>query len=190
MGELENPLKGYWYVELSPHPDEFYQIVDYEAFEYETGDEPTAYFSEVASGSESGFVAIDILEPSSKPPRLYYVLWGVKDGCKYYLKLDTGTNRLGLDEDKDIGYITNEKSPYFDPNPAYAFWLIANWYPAINVKNETGGTVTPKIWFKGFKYDLVKVTDPEIIRLLRNFKKGLSPSIPVKRITIGGVIAK
>lgn len=165
----------------------FFQVKNSEPFEFETGDEASAIFAAVTSGSESGFKPIDVIEPDDSPMHLYYVLWGVKDGCKYFVKIDTGTNRFGIDEDKDIGYITNEKSPYFAPDPAYAFWLVNNHYPSINAVNVTKDSLTPKVWFRGFKYDLVEVKDPQTIVLLRNYESGRSPNLPFKRVTIGGV---
>jgi len=174
-------LKKGFYVYVEP-PGKYYKITGREPFYYETGTEETAIFSAVSPGSESGYKNIDILEPDDVPPHLYQVLWGVKDvRVKYYMKLPTGTNRLGLDEDKDIGFITAEISPYWDPNPDYQFWLLHTWYPSINAVNESRVSIVPKIWFRGMKYDIEEVTDPEILEKLKTGK------IPCRQIKLGGV---
>jgi hypothetical protein len=183
--ELETLKVGY-YVELiaeGKKSEGHFKVTGKEPFKYTTGDEATAVFSTVADAGESGFKNIELLEPSSKPRHLFQVLWGVKDGCTYYIKIATGTDRLGVDEDRDIGYIDNEMSPYYDPDPLYKFWLIENWYPSINAKNSTGGTVTPKVWFKGMKYDIEKVPEGAVLTKL----KAEPPQIPCKQITLGGV---
>lgn len=176
-------LKTGFFVKLNTPEtkNKFYEIAAREPFEFQTGDEQTAIFSSVASGAESGYKNIDELEPDDNPPHLFQVLWGVKDGCTYYLKLASGTDRLGIDKDLDVGYITNEKSPYCDPDPLYQFWLIDNWYPAINAKNGTTNSLTPKIYFKGMKYDIDEVKDVSKLQKLR------ANITPYKPITIGGV---
>ena len=141
-----------------------YKIMREEALSYVTGDEsPTAYFSAVASGSESDYKNIEVLEPSKTPKHLAFILWGVKTGGQYYLKLPTGTNRFGTDRDKDIGYITNETSPWVEPNSKWSFWLINDYYPAINFINNTLFSITPQIFFQGIKYDIEEVTGSEKI---------------------------
>lgn len=174
-------LKENFFVYIEPW-NAFYKIVRREPLEFETGREDTAIFSAVASGDESDFKNIEELEPDKTPPHLFQVLWGVKDTLvRYYLKIPTGINRLGTDEDKDIGFINAERSPYYDPNPDYQFWLVNDWYPSVNAVNESPVTITPKIWFKGMKYDLEKVTEAKVLDLLK------TGQIPHARPTFGGV---
>lgn len=184
MSEEVQLKKGYYVlIDYSgAPPDNYHEIIAAEALEFETGEEETAIFSDYAAGAESGYKNIELLEPDDVPPHLYYVLWGVKDTLmKYYMKLPTGTNRFGVDEDKDVGFITAERSPYFAPNPRYGFWLLHAWYPSVNVKNESPITRRPKIWFTGTKYDIKKVTDPELLEALKTGK------VPSSKITLGGI---
>lgn len=167
----ERPLNG------------FFQVVRAEGFDYETGEEDTAVFSTVSSGNESGFKNITLLEPDNEPLHLYEVLWGVKDveDIKYYIKIPTGINRLGVDEDKEVGFINATKSPHYAPNPIYKFYLVDEWYPSVNCKNNSPVTITPKVWFRGMKYDLEKVEDTQTLNALRTGK------IPYRRIIFGGI---
>lgn len=156
-------LKEGYYVKLSARADKIYKITAVEPFEFVTGDETNVSFTAVATGQSSDYKNLDILDPYEKPiPHLYQVLWGVKDGCRYFLNIYVGTNRLGIDKAANIGYVDNEKSPYHTPNPKYQFWMVKDFFPAINAKNVTLGTVTPKIWFSGMKYDLQEVTGSEL----------------------------
>lgn len=157
-----------------------FKIAREESLRYITGDEAgTAYFSAVASGSNSGYQNIEVLEPSKAPRHLAKIRWGVKTGGKYFLKLPTGTDRLGTDRDKDIGYITNEISPWVDPDPDWEFWLLNDYFPAINFVNNTLFTVTPQVFFQGVKYDIEEVTGPE--------KADIEGSKRFTIINIGGV---
>lgn len=153
----------------------FYKIVRREPFQYTTGDEDTAIYTAIASGAESGFKNIEELEPDNKPLHLFQVLWGVQHcgDIKYYLKNPAGQNRYGTDEDKEIGYINADLSPYIEMDALYQFYLINEWYPAINCVNNSPVTITPKIWFKGMKYDIEKID--------------YSASAPHRKIIFGGV---
>lgn len=160
----------------------FYRIVRREPFEYETGAEDTAVFSTVASGGTSGFKNIEQLEPDDKPLHLFQVLWGVQDGppIKYYVKIPSGQNRFGTDEDKEIGFINCEKSPHTNPNPLFQFWLITQWYPTIDCHNNSPVTITPKVWFCGMKYDLEKIEGAAELQAIKAANR-------FKRIHFGGV---
>ena len=151
-----------------PRLDNLFFVVEaVEPFNYSTGDSDTE-FSSVATSANSGYVNIDYLEPDKDPIRIYQVWFGVKDGCTYKFKIPVGTDRWGIDEDKDVGYITNETSPYYAKNENYEFWLTHNTYPAIQASNATGSTVTPKVYFEGVKYTLKRLSaKPAIYRTIR-----------------------
>lgn len=146
--------------------NKYFTIKAVEPFNYATGEGSSTEFTSIATGAASGFKNIDILEPDDNPRRLFQVRFGVKDGCTYFFKIPTGTNRWGVDVDKDVGYIDNEKSPYYAMNPNYEFWLIHDVYPSVNASNATGASVTPKVHFEGFKYDITEITKPSIFRTI------------------------
>lgn len=161
----------------------YYRVEGVEGFEY------TYTFEDaVASGSQSGFVNIEQLEPDDRPFHLLFVLWGIKDGLSYQLKLPTGTNRLGIDKDKDVARLDNRMNPYYAPEERYAFFLIHDQYPAINAINATPASVTPVIHFTGEKFDLLEVTDGQILDRLKDFEIRKTPYIPSQKISLGGVL--
>lgn len=188
MSKPEDIREGYYVKVLTPALEgKFFRVGKEEGLTYETGTSDTAEFAAVASGSESGFKNIDVLEPDDAPRHLFWIEWGVKDGCQYSMKVPTGTDRLGVDEDKDVGFITNEKSPYYDPERLYGFWLVSDYYPAVNANNVTPVSLTPKIWFKGKKWDLEEVKEIDILTKLQSYEKGVTPGIPFTKITVGGI---
>jgi hypothetical protein len=159
MSENEGYLKEGWVVWIDDPYNAYYKIVRREPFDFETGEESPLLFSTVAPGAESGFKNIDTLEPDTDPLHLFQVRWGVSDvsPVKYYLKIPTGQNRFGVDENKEIGFLDATKSSWYAPNPTFEFFLIHDWIPSINMVNGSAVTRTPKIRFVGFKYDIEKI---------------------------------
>lgn len=137
------------------------------------------------------------MEPDNNPPRLFWIVWGVEDTeVQYKISIPTGFARLGTDVDKQVGFVDAFRSPFTDPNPRYAFWLISNFFPAVNAINNSNLARTPRVWFEGYKYDIVRIVessgrpssnvrvDPSLLQKLR------SGQVPFTRITIGGVSAQ
>lgn len=179
MSEEEIYLKEGWDIYIDDPYNAFYRIIRREPFDFVTGEESPAIFSTVASGSESGFKNIEKLEPDNDPLHLFQVLWGVADASdiKYYLKIPSGQNRLGVDDDKEIGFVNADKSPFYEPNSLFMFWLVHDHTPAVNCKNGSPVTITPKIWFRGMKYDILWLGDADM----------KNPPKIVKKIVFGGV---
>ncbi len=141
----------------------FYKVIHREGLEYVTGNtSAAAEFSTVATGGVSGFKDIKALQPDKSPQRAAYVEWGVKDGEYYQFKLKSGTIRLGPDGDKNAARVTSLKSPWYDPDPSLAFWLVNDWIPSFQATNTTPFTLTPQVFFRGFKYDLQELSKAEV----------------------------
>lgn len=172
---IDDPMNGY------------YRIIRREPFRYVTGTElntTNLTFSAVAPGANSGFITIADLEPDNRPEHLFQVLWGVEEtgpDIKYYIKIPAGQNRWGVDQDKEVGYITAVESPYFDPNPLYQFWLIHDYMPSIQCNNQSAVTIIPKVYFRGMKYDIDQVTDTNILAQLNSGQR------TYRKIVFGGV---
>lgn len=163
--------------------EQFHRIMRREPFDFETGEEDSAIFSTVASGSTSGFKNIEQIEPDTDPFHLFQVVMGFRDAgdVKYYVKMPAGQNRFGTDDDKEIGFLNADKSPSYDPNPDFTVYLINGWYPAIDCRNNSPVTITPKVYFKGMKYNTAVITDPTTIKNLQN------GAVPYREIIFGGV---
>jgi hypothetical protein len=175
-------LKEGWVVYIDDPYNGFYRIARREPFDFVTGEESPAIFTPVLPGGQSAYQNVVTLEPDNDPLHLFQVRWGVQESgnVKYYLKVPTGQNRFGVDVNKEIGYINADKSPWFDPDPLFQFWLVHDWIPAVNMRNGSPTTITPKIWFRGMKYDIEKITNAGTISQLR--QSGVH-----KKIVFGGV---
>lgn len=170
-------------VHIDEPVSKYFKVASREPFDFETGEEDTLLFSTVASGAESGFKEIENLEPDENPLHLFEVLWGVADvgDIKYRIKYPSGVSRIGTDDDKDIGFINFDKSPHIDPDPCYKFYTYPDHFPAINCENGSAVTITPKIYFRGMKYQIDEIKDTET---LNRIKAG---AIPFRRIVLGGL---
>lgn len=162
--------------------DIFFRVLRREGFTYTTGDTSgTAEFSTVAANAATGFKDIKVLEPDSRPQRAAYVQVGFKDALQYALKLKSGTIRFGPDKDKNSAKLFNWRSPYFSSDPVYDFWLLGpDYFPSMQATNVTPFTVTPTVFFKGYKFDLQQLNQAEGLRL----KEGGRYEI----LTLGGIV--
>jgi hypothetical protein len=134
----------------------YYRILRRDKLIYITGEGDTTEFTAVATAAESSWKDIEALQPSTN--QLYQLRPGVKDGCKYHPKL-TGKERYGPALDIDMAYFTNQDSLWADPSEDFEFFLVHEMFPSYNVVNATGYTITPKIWFKGWQYDIEQATE-------------------------------
>ena len=160
-----------------PWNNQVIQIVREEASDYETGDGATAEFSTVASAGNTGFRQVTSLEPDKK--RLAWYKWGVFTGGIYEIQINAGSSRLGVDEAKAAANITMEKSPWFDPEDDFGFYLVENWWPAINCTNTTPNTITPKVRFTGWRWDFKDIVGAQAAQILQSGKYTVA--------TLGGV---
>lgn len=139
-------------------------------------------FASVATGSDSGWKDHDKIEPREEPPELYQVRCGFEDGCAYYVKLPSGTERFGVYEKRSIGKMNNVISPKMAKNEDYEFWLINGIFPSFKADNDTGYSITPNVFFEGFKYNIKKVADKVTVDRLK------SGSLPYRVIVLGGIL--
>lgn len=148
---------GSW-AESKGYTGKFFRLLLKEHLIYITGEGDKTEFTAVATGAKSGFINIEALEPSTN--QLYIIRPGVRDGCKYHAKL-TGKDRHGPALDIDMAYFTNQDSFYTDPSEALEFFLVNDMFPSYNAVNDTGATITPKIYFKGTQWDFKEVPKAE-----------------------------
>ena len=150
-----------------------------EGSDYETGRTTgAAEFSTVATTLTSGFKNVDRIEPDTS--QIAWYQWYVRDGEEYQMKLKAGSIRFGPQQEPNVGFLDNEKSGPTDPNEKYSFWLFKDWFPSIQANNITPYTVTPKVYFEGFKFDIEEVKDlGEILRIKASGKYSI--------VTLGGV---
>ena len=135
------------------------------------------------------------MEPDNNPARLFWIIWGVEDTeVQYKVAIPTGFSRLVTDVDKQVGFVDAYRSPFYEPHPRYAFWLISNFFPAVNAINNSNLARTPRVWFEGYKYDITEVpgqgkgTAPAPVGSLLQLL--MSGKVPSTRVVLGGVAAQ
>lgn len=156
-----NDIKSGFYVELTGTKDldgKMFLVKSKEGSDYETGRTTgSAEFSTVSTATKTGFKNIDRIEPDTN--QIAWYEWYIEDGAEYQMKLKAGSIRFGPQAEPNVGYIDNLKSGPTDPNLKYSFWLYKDWFPSIEANNLTPYTMTPKIFFEGFKFDVEEVVD-------------------------------
>lgn len=148
-------LVGAW-AESKGVVGKFFRVLRRERLIYISNEGDKTEFSAVATGAESGWIDIEALDPATN--ELYQLRPGVKDGCKYHEKL-TGKERHGPNKDVDMAYFCNHDSLWTDPSEDFEFFLVKDMYPSYKADNDTGYSVTPKVYFKGWKYDYEEATE-------------------------------
>lgn len=157
-----------------------FRVKNIEGLQYATGQTTgTPEFSTVATNSLSGFKDIDVLAPSKSPLKAAYVEMGFKDALKYTVQVKSGSIRYGPDHDVNAAQLFNFMSPYFDTDPVFAMWLVFDWFPSIQAFNNTPFTVTPKVWFRGYKYNIEEISNGQEIARLKMAGR-------VRTLTLGG----
>lgn len=160
----------------------YFQILEREAFDYTTT--TNSEFTAVATGANSGNIQVPNLEPDDD--ELYHILWGVQDGCTYFIRFE-GTDILGVSEDTDAGSINNTKSPFFHKNPHYGFYSGIKSNFSIRAVNATGASLTPRVDFEGMKYRIIEITkgdggeDDDKL-----YERLISGEVPSQKIQLGG----
>lgn len=173
-------LKHYWYVHFrksSESVEEYYRVLSRELAKFETGD--GSEFSAVAHGADSNPIEIANLEPADD--ELYYCRPGLKDGCKYRLLLPHNTGRWGVHKDVDSGWLENWAVPWVLSDPSWGFWLPPKQTPIFVASNDTGASLTPKMYFDVVKYHIQKETNAQVIDRLNKRE------IPFTQLEIGGI---
>jgi hypothetical protein len=182
---VQSPLKAGHFVYIQSPLQKWYKVANPEPFNYRTGDGPVAEFASLAAGVASAFINISNLEPDKSPPHLFYIVPGVEDTeVKYNIKIPAGTDRLGTDVIQNAGFLDAYRSPFYSPNPQYAFWLISDYFPAISANNVSNEARTPRVWFNGYKYDLIALDPVKDQQLIAKLSTGQTAAT---RINIGGV---
>jgi hypothetical protein len=182
---VQSPLKAGMFVYVQQPLQKWYKVANPEPFNYRTGDGPSAEFASLAANAASAFINISNLEPDKSPPHLFYVVPGVEDTeVRYNIKIPSGTDRLGTDVIQNVGFLDAFRSPFYSPNPQYAFWLISDFFPSISANNLSNEARTPRVWFNGYKYDLIELDKTADAALLAKLSSG---QVPATRINIGGV---
>ncbi len=107
----------------------------------------------LGANSKTGDQEITDLIPESEIMYGFFV--GVRGPVRVYARQPLTISRWGVGAIP--GYITQEISPYENPNPATFTVTFEDTRFAINVENPTNETVNYKIRFVGYKYKITEL---------------------------------
>jgi len=113
--------------------------------------------SSVAAGTSSPtYTELSDLDP---PSLQIYQFYAVMPDCniKVYIKQPASTNRWGTNKTPTAGYITDRDSPV--SGSLYVnFWVVEDYPPNIGFANPLNVSVTPKVRFYGWRYEIVPLS--------------------------------
>lgn len=174
FSKFDEPVKifsvGHFFVwEKQPGKKFMYRIDNVDLLIYD-------YSGQLQGGQKISDVDISTLQPTEGVMYTFFV--GVLGPIKVYLKQPTVIARWGVGGYP--GYVTQETSPIYAPNPATFTVVLKDTKFTISIENPTQNTVNYTIRFYGYKYaieevsELLEVTDEGVIR----FKKSPMVKIP------------
>ncbi len=160
---MSKPMRVGQIFHLSSDPEFYYVVTSRERFNLDDPDNEE--FVAVAAAANSGWIDLVNLDPKENPAHLYQVHLGFENGGDYYIKFPTGTNIHGVNEAKNVAYLTALRSPAIFPNDDYEYWLLHSDYPAINMVNNMAYEITPKVYASGYKYLFRKANGGELLAI-------------------------
>jgi len=132
----------------------------------------------VGPNTESGYTSID--EVSPEVGQIYGFLIGVKGPGKVHVKQPSAVAKWGSKVTPTV-YISEEESPYLDPQPGTFCVTVKDRTININVKNELPQTTTTIVRFIGYKYQVEMITNPESKKKLEAlFAQGKIPELTIE----------
>ena len=157
--KFEEPVKvfsiGHFFVwEVRPGEKRLFRITNVDYLNY-------VLEGELGALARTGDVTIDNLVPEENVMNTFLV--GVKGPVKVYLRQPLTIAKWGVGAIP--GYVTQETSPYINPNPATFTVVMHDTKFAINVENILNEKVSYSIRFTGYKYQIeslakIKEIDP------------------------------
>lgn len=192
MNDYSGPLKEGYYLRLEdpgqPGRRDYVVVTRREPayFEY---DGPT----DVAVNSEDGPNTVENIRPLALNT-IQQCWFGVRGACYVYLSLPTNSRLMGTgpspsatSSNREVGWWTEDSSPYWNPNPATEFFLMKGGnfeFPAFTFYNRTFRARRTDLRIVINKLQVVPVADPGLKTAL------LQGRVPARPVTFGGLGAE
>jgi len=112
-------------------------------------------YSALSPNSTMNYTEVSELDPpSDQIYQIYHI--GIDGNVNVYIKQPAATSRLGTDRSPEGGPLKDLEYP--PRGQILNIWCVSNNPPSIKIENKTNVTITPRIWFYGWRY-LVKRLD-------------------------------
>lgn len=152
-----------------------------------------AWPNDVAVGSEDGPNTVENIRPLALNT-IQQCWFGIRGGCYVYLHIPTNSRLMGtgpvpqaLSSNREVGWWTEDNTPYWTPNLATEFFLMkgGNYeFPALTAFNKTFRIRRCAVRFVINKLQVAPVQSPDVLTALR------ASRIPARPITFGGLGAE
>jgi len=184
MMDYTGPIKEGYYLRVedpaTPGKRDFAMVIKREPayYLYKWG-------TDVAVGGEDGPVTVENIRPLALNT-IEQCWFGIRGGCYIYLSIPTNARLMGTGPSpqatsalREVGWWTEDSSPFWDPNPATEFFLMKGGnfeFPAFTAFNNTFRARRVQLRIVINKLSVVPVTDQAIRTALG---QGRIPSRPV-----------
>lgn len=123
-------------------------------------------YSAIAAGATETYASINNLDPTSD--ELYQLYSVMIDGnIKLYLKQPAATQRWGTNRSPTGGPLLDRLSPLGSGFPV-SVWILEDYPPNIQMVNDTNVSISPRIWWYGWRYTVTKLKDkPSIFTMVQ-----------------------
>ncbi|RLF61207.1 MAG: hypothetical protein DRN25_00900 [Thermoplasmata archaeon] len=117
--------------------------------------------SALSAGATETYTEISDLDPpDGEIYQIYAIL--VRGNVKVYIKQPPAVDRFGTNRSPTGGYLTDRISPV-SSGKIINLWITKNNAPSVQIENPTNVTITPKLYWFGWKYKVEEVKyKPEI----------------------------
>lgn len=112
-----------------------------------------ASYAAVTAGTTADYAEVTALNPPKNQLYQFYRVELILGNVKVYLKQPAATNRWGTNRSPAGGFLTDD----FDSVDTNIF-VIEDYPPNISIKNGTNVSITPKLRWTGWRYDIEPLT--------------------------------
>ena len=146
--------------------DRYYEIVDKDELIL-----PVTSSSSISAGGTQSMASVNELNPPRD--QLYHITQIMPvENVRVYVNQPAGLNRWGTDKAPSGSFISDVSSPVGSGYPVEIF-ITTEKQPHIKIENVTTVSLTPTIWYYGWKYRLREIPRP---------REGV-----ISEITVGGL---
>jgi len=120
---------------------------------------------ELAPGSTESYAEVSALNPPTG--QLYWIGRIEFDAnVKLYIKQPAATNRFGTNRSPEGGMLTDSAFQILEGRKVN-LWIAEDYPPNVQIKNDSGATIKPVIWWIGKRFAVVEIKMPSVYKTVR-----------------------
>lgn len=121
--------------------------------------------SSLSPGTTESYADVSNLDP---PTGQLYWIGKIETDCnvKIYVKQPAATNRFGTNKSPEGGVLSDQAFQILEGRKV-SMWIAENYPPNVQIKNDTGTSITPVIWWIGKRFGVVEIKQPSVYKTVR-----------------------